>query len=207
MVGKSPSIPAGPPIARPPAPVTKVLGVRRRPPWSVVARARASRERPAALVATAAAAGSLGGDRGGRDRVVSARHRAPAARWSAPEGGKWPSGAADRPVRGRDAKSAAAPPYPKALTPPECFQSYEASESPTTGRAPWSEEGAGQRGGRSSRSSRVSTLVVRAHSARCCRALSPRRLGTPAFDSLVRRYSTRFTRVVRGRPRRVAASA
>lgn len=63
------------------------------------------------------------------------------------------------------------------------------------------------RRGTRSRSSRLSIPVVSAHSARCCRAFSPSRLGIPALERRVRRYSTRLTRVVRGSPKRAAASA
>ncbi len=64
-----------------------------------------------------------------------------------------------------------------------------------------------QRGGSSDRSARLTRPVARAHSARCWRAFSPSRFGTPALVRRVRRYSTLFTRVVRGQSRRAAASA
>lgn len=59
----------------------------------------------------------------------------------------------------------------------------------------------------SSRSSRVSTPLVSAHSARCSSASSPTRLGKPALVRRVRRCSMRLTRVVRGQPSMAAASA
>jgi len=69
------------------------------------------------------------------------------------------------------------------------------------------EYGEVQRGGRRARSARLIRPVASAHSARYERAFSPRRLGTPAFVKRVRRYSTRFTSVVRGQSSRAAASA